>query len=426
MQGSAAAIFIFDQPSGLIMNGYRNSLPDTPSPLIHFSPETDRDGNLKSLYDQLLNLKSLGYWAEGEGWLISRHNDLLAMMTDPHLRSIAPIAFQFGKIAINHDLFNHFARRHPYFVQQPSYERFKQLLIFFGREKIELLGSSFIYIADTAAEQLPPRFDLDTDYCTPAVVRMIACMLGVAGHDQPVFERFLHGVRTLFFHWNDLPRDALRERIADVDAGVDFLRANFARRRQAGRREAFVDVVLQFAGAAGPVTDEDLLYWTGIVIIDAMEKIILLASKSIHHVCADRRIHRQLTKNADDWHNAILEFFRYDCFVKIGTPRVATEDFVFNHQHIRKGDILYPLVGAAMLDERFYPAPCQLDINRNFNNFPYWAYDQFGVINKNLVLFATEVLCRRLIKTCPRFRSRIVRDRRPDADTAPPAQVLFH
>jgi len=391
----------------------------TPKALIHFHPERDdSDANPTALYRQLLSLDSIPYWVEGDGWLISKHSDLVAMMREPRLRGLTSLASPIEKAQAHLDLFRHFIETHPYFEQHPPFDRFKRdILKFSGSEKMELLESSFIAIADDEIGRLGKRFDLVSDYCSVAAIRMIACMIGVTETDFPVFLRFANALRDLLGKWNSLSRVLLDQNILEVEEGVKLLKSIFARRRLARRREIFVDVMLTFSTQETAIQDEELLHWIGLMVIDALEKITLLSANTLYHLCRDRRAGKFLRKNPQHWRNAILEAFRYDCFVKMGSPRVAAEDIVLGGQNIKRGEIIYPIIAAAMMDEAAFEAPGELNIQRSFENFPYWAYDEFGAVNKNLVLYATQIICSRLFKSFPNLRTDIFRN---DADASHP------
>lgn|GEM_PF-7045856 len=399
------------------MNQQRlDSSPTVKKPLIHFHPEhDDRETDPRALYEQLLRLDSIPYWVEGEGWLIGKHSDLMAMMREPRLRGLHALASPIERAQAHLDLFRRFIAEHPYFEQHPPYDRFKRdILMFSGSEKIELLESFFVAIADAEIGRLGKRFDLVSDYCAVAAIRMIACMVGVTEADFPVFLRFANALRDLFGKWNSLPRVLLDQSIVEVEEGVALLKTIFERRRAAPRREIFIDVLLSFSTEDTHTQDQELLHWVGLLVLDALEKITLLSANAAYHLCRDKRALRYLRKHPQHWSNAILETFRYDCFLKMGTPRVAAEDIVLGGQTIKRGEVIYPIIAAAMMDQAAFDAPGELDIRRTFDNFPYWAYDEFGAANKNLVLFAARVLCARLFKALPNLRSDMFRN--PNAD----------
>ena len=63
---------------------------------------------------------------------------------------------------------------------------------------------------------------------------------------------------------------------------------------------------------------------------------------------------------------AVEEMLRYDTSVQRGW-RLASEDLEYDGQHIRQGDLVMPMIGAANRDPNQFPDPDRFDVTRADN-----------------------------------------------------------
>jgi cytochrome P450 len=151
----------------------------------------------------------------------------------------------------------------------------------------------------------------------------------------------------------------------------------YARRAIAGasvaywaRREPRADLLSTLADATGPdgaLTDEELVLNCMAMLNAGLETTAnYLGNGSLALLRRPDQM-RLLRENPSLAEYAAEELLRYDGPAPILTPQLADEDVVVGGQQIRKGQLLYPVVGAANRDPARFPDPERLDLTRTPN-----------------------------------------------------------
>lgn len=214
-------------------------------------------------------------------------------------------------------------------------------------------------LLDRASASADGRFDVVSGFAAPLPISVITELLGIPGADSREFAEHgaviggaLDGIQSL--------RQAAR--FAASDAKLHALFENlFALRR----REPADDLISRLIAAEGDqVKPSELEPMVFLLLIAGFETTVNVIGNGI----------LALLNNPDQWEalradperlapKAVEEALRYDPPVQ-ATSRIALEDVELEGHHIKKGQWVVTLLGAAGRDPEVYDHPEQFDIDR--------------------------------------------------------------
>lgn len=240
--------------------------------------------------------------------------------------------------------------------------------------------------------------DLIHDFAVPLLVTVIAEMLGIPPGDRARFRKWsddlagsLDANRPEILVWARQSRHELR---ACLEPIVE------ARRQEPG--DDLISALVQ-AGEAG-----DRLTWG-----EVFSPIILLlvaGNETTTNPIGNGML--ALLRNPDQLErfrrepelteNAIEELLRYDSPVQ-ATSRIALRDFDYAGKHIREGQSLVVLLGAANRDPEAFPEPDRLDIGRpDIRHFSFGQRIHY-CLGSPLACLEGQVALRKLVDTFDRL-----------------------
>ena len=97
------------------------------------------------------------------------------------------------------------------------------------------------------------------------------------------------------------------------------------------------------------------------------------------------------------------ELLRFDSPVQYTGRRVAT-DLVLHGRHLRRGDLVVALIGAANRDPARYEHPDRLDVARRAGSLLSFGAGPHVCLGAGLTLLEAQIVFARLLRRCPRLR----------------------
>jgi cytochrome P450/thioesterase domain-containing protein/protoporphyrinogen oxidase/acyl carrier protein len=190
-----------------------------------------------------------------------------------------------------------------------------------------------------------------------------------------------------------------------------YLTALIAERR-ADPRDDLLSTLIAAGGPEGALTDEELILNCMALLNAGLETT---ANYLGNGTLALLRHPAQFTLLRDDpslAESAAEELLRYDGPTPILTPQLAADDVEIGGQLIRKGQLLYPVIGAANRDPARYPDPERLDVTRSPSGQLSFGAGIHYCIGAALARVEGQVLFPTMARRFPNLRL--------DADAAPP------
>ncbi|WP_394836489.1 cytochrome P450 [Pendulispora rubella] len=162
-----------------------------------------------------------------------------------------------------------------------------------------------------------------------------------------------------------LPPDEIIAAIAPTPRWVAMLHRVIAERRDNPREDDLLSTLITARDADAKLSEEELLSLVFTFFVaggDATKNGIAWAVRTLlRHPASLAEVQRDPSL----LRNAVEETLRFDMFAKTGFPKYCTEAMDFAGIQLRKGQMVIPLLGAALRDEEVFPNPEQFDIRRD-------------------------------------------------------------
>ncbi len=107
---------------------------------------------------------------------------------------------------------------------------------------------------------------------------------------------------------------------------------------------------------------------------------------------------------------AVEELLRFNGPATIAGPRYATEDMEFAGQHIKKGDVVFPILLSANHDERQFTQPEELEIARTLERHLAFGHGIHMCLGAPLARLEGDIAFTTLLKRMPNLRLSVPRE----------------
>ncbi len=302
-------------------------------------------------------------------WLITRHEDVLAVLKDPRFTKnylrVADDEYISQLTEVDRFMTNNLLALDP-----PDHTRLRALvqkafsprLIRAMRPRIQAITDSLL---DAVQDQ--GRMELIADYAFPLPIQVIAELLGIPTEDKEKFR-----------HWSGIvirPHRTKESRLADVPELQAFLAylADISEQRREDPREDLLSALVQAEEAADRLSEIELYSMLMLLIVAGHETTVNLIGNGVVTLIQYPEQLALLRANPSLIGAAIEELLRYDSPVESSTDRFALEDVTIGGQHIARGDHVLVIIASANRDRASFGEKADdLDIMRAEN--PHVAF----------------------------------------------------
>src|SRR5262245_8482028 len=302
-----------------------------------------------------------------DGWILSRHEDILAVLRDPafaaderHQRRFPGERARMLRAGLP-DPYEDF-RGSMLRLDPPDHTRLRGLVAkAFTPRAVERMRPRIEAILKELVETRPGRgpMELVTELAAPLPVRVIAEMLGIPPEDHEQFRRWSNAAIGAI---GDGPVAERIEARRAMDELQEYFDAIAAARRLSPREDLISGLVA--AEEAGDKLHRNELFSTlTLLLIAGNETTTNLISNAVLALLRNPDQLALLRHSPELVPDAIEEFLRYDSPVQM-TSRVATRDCVVQGHTVAKGQNLVLLLGAANRDPAAFEDPDRLDVTR--------------------------------------------------------------
>jgi cytochrome P450 len=377
----------------------------TVSVAIDFSDPVTQT-NPYPIYERLRRDDPVFWNGPAQGWLISRYADVVTLFTDPRMSSqrvdatfrVLPEEVQQELQPLRHVLSNRMLLSDP-----PRHTRLKNLVMpaFSAkaaggrRERIQALCDGFIDRGVACGEM-----DVMRDLATPLPSWVIADTLGVPMDEQADFTRWAADQVRVY----DRP-GTIHDRVAVMRQGQGsmlemkaYLERVIAKRRREPR-EDLLTLLVQAEDGGDRLSTDELVVMCVALLIGGNNSTAHLIGNCILTLLRHPESLERLRAEPELARTTVEEVLRYESPVQ-ATSRVATEDIELHGQHIRAGDNVSLLIGAANRDGAQFPDPATFDMTRHPNRHLTFAHGPHfcvgSALARNTAQVAVETVTRRL------------------------------
>jgi len=333
-----------------------------------FIPEVH--ANPYPMYARLRAEDPVHWSALMEAWVLTRYDDVVAVLTDSRFsadRRQARNRFA-DEIARREEEFGPFGRTRTMLTSDPpEHTRLRRLVSkAFTPRMVEGLRPRIQEIVDELLDAVAQngRMDVIRDLAYPLPVIVIAEMLGVPPEHRDQFK-----------HWSDeivgvlggplVPQETLERSRVAVHELAQYLSGVIAERRQEPREDLVSGLIA--AEEQGQILSEDEMLATAMLLLVAgNETTTNLIGNGMLSLLRNPDEMERLCADPSQVPTAVEELLRYDGPVQ-ATGRVAMEDLEIGGQKVTKGQAVLTVLGAANRDPAQFGKPDELDLDRQPN-----------------------------------------------------------
>jgi cytochrome P450 len=345
------------------------------------------------------------------GWLLTRHQDVRALLADDRFssdrrRASSPVrrfpirpdtpAVRAGSLIG---------------MDPPEHTRYRRMLTrYFTVRRMRELAPR---IEEVVSEHLDamgrtgPPADLVPAFARPIPSLVICELLGVPYKDKLTFQRCTSIMLKLDASEDAISaaRDELWQYMLDLVA---------AKRKHPDG--ALLGSLIQADAAESALTDERLAGIGQLLLAAGHETTANMLALGTYALLSHPDQLCALREQTDVADNAVEELLRYLTIVQFGTVRVAREDLDFAGRRIRAGETVVASLAAADRDPVHFPEPDDLDLARPASQHVAFGHGIHQCLGQQLARVEMKVAFGALFRRFPRLRLAVRPDEVPMRD----------
>jgi cytochrome P450 len=237
-------------------------------------------------------------------------------------------------------------------------------------------------------------FDLIADLAVPVPVTIIAEMLGVPSARMADFKRWSDNVVATVTGPEREHRFARRNR----EPFIEMIAAiqEFARERRTHPRDDLISTILAEQGGDVALTDREVVQFVILLLVAGNETTTNLIGNVTNALLENPDVLRAVAADPSKAAALVDEGLRYDSPVQV-VFRTTTADTEIRGVRIPKGEYVGVFLGSANRDERRFPDPDRLDLDRDLSGFPGFGFGKHFCLGASLARLETRVLLETLV-----------------------------
>jgi len=355
------------------------------------------------------------------GWILTRYDDVLAVLRDPRVSSQRPLASEpvgrsLAPIAAEVREIREFQARWMMHMDPPEHTRLRTLVSkAFTATRVEGLRRTVQALAD---ELLSPAhesgcIDLVQDLARPLPALVIGDLLGVPRHDRPNFQAWSDGIAAgmVLSGRGQAALDGFREAHRSQRELVDYFRVLIAERR--GRpKDDLLSAFIAAEDSGSILGDDELISMCVLLLFAGQETTTNLIGNGLLALLEHPAQLARLRDEPALIERAVEEFLRFDCPVQ-ATGRRARVAMDIGGYRVEPGDFLTPVIGAANRDPMRFARPDELDVTRADNRHLGFAHGPHYCLGAPLARLEGQIAIGTVVQTFARLEPGGSPKRRP-------------
>ena len=337
-------------------------------------------------------------WDGSTPWLVTRHDDVRAVLGDPRFSADAS---RPGYPATSAGVA---ARRRsvPSFIamDDPEHARYRRMLIGeFTARRTEALRCDIATLVDELLDAMAATSETPVDlvdaFALPLPSLVICRMLGVPYADHDHFQRLS---RTMIS-----TRTGVDEQTAAAEELRDYLAGLVARRETDPAPDLLGRLARQVR--AGELTREDAGGMAMLLLVAGHETTAnMISLGTLTLLRAPEQAARVRDGDAAVARRAVEELLRLLTVVHLGRRRVARSDVELRGTRIRAGEGVIAAGEAANRDPEAFPAPDDLDVERSATRHVAFGFGIHQCLGQHLARVELQVAYPALLRRFPGLR----------------------
>lgn len=213
-------------------------------------------------------------------------------------------------------------------------------------------------------------------------------------------EMFLQAAPAYFRGINPLADEVARDQAELAATQMFEVLARTVESRKRDPQTDMVTQVLEIAAGMSDVTTEDVVRALVILVAAGTDTTRLTTSLAVKTLLSHPEELERLRRERDDVKNAVMELLRFESPTKF-LVRVATQDFDWEGQTIRRGTVVLLSIMGAGWDPRVFPEPQRFDVKRDLKGSLNFGFGQGYCLGVHLARLQVGTLVHFLLDHLP-------------------------
>ncbi|MFJ3217564.1 cytochrome P450 [Kitasatospora sp. NPDC086801] len=301
----------------------------------------------------------------GEGWLVTRHEDVKAVLSDPRFCR----AKAFGREDMPRVTPEPMPSGNILAMDAPEHTRLRRLTTkAFAARSVEKMRSDIQGTIDALLDQMEKDGrpgDIVTHLAQPLPLSVICRLLGVPVEAEPRFRRFTDTALSTGAH--------SREQIVEArNIALGYL-VELIGRRRAEPSDDLLGALIEARDEGDRLSEEELINFAATLLFAGYESTSNQIANFIYVLMTQREHWERLLADPELVPSAVEELLRYIPLASEGTfSAVANEDLELSGVRIKAGDAVFASHSSANRDEDVFPNADKVDLAREQN--PHLAF----------------------------------------------------
>ena len=333
-----------------------------------------------------------------KGWVLSRHEDIDAVLRDHRLFGNDRISTQDANLRFNQDEPRSMLYRDP-----PDHTRLRSLVSkAFTPRAVRALRPRVEKIADDLLDRLngADSFDVIDAIAYPLPVAVICEMLGVPQQDRGPFREWSNDASLSV---EPLLDDRRVARSMDTLATLREYFSDLAHRRRADPGGDLISVLTQIEDEGDSLSHEELQFMLVLLLVAGNETTRNLVGNGVLALLRNPEQLDRLRRDPGLIGPAVEEILRYDSPVQMD-GRSVREDTEVAGVPMERGQYLMLLLGAANRDPEVFDDPNVLDVSRERNPHLGFGRGIHHCLGAPLARMEAEIILGKLLERFPDIR----------------------
>jgi pimeloyl-[acyl-carrier protein] synthase len=345
------------------------------------------------------------------GWILTRYDDVLAVLRDPRVSSQRPLATEpvgrsLASIATEVREIRQFQGRWMMHLDPPEHTRLRTLVSkAFTATRVEALRETVQALTDELLSHAREAgyVDLVQDLARPLPALVIGDLLGVPREDRSTLQVWSDGIAAgmVLSGRGQAALDGFREAHRCQRELVGYFQALIALRR----RRPKDDLLSAFIAAeenGSILGDDELISMCVLLLFAGQETTTGLIGNGLLALLEHPGELKRLRDEPALIERAVEEFLRFDCPVQ-ATGRRATVAMDIGGYRVEPGDFLTPVIGAANRDPKRFARADELDIARDDNRHLGFAHGPHYCLGAPLARLEGQIAIGTVVQTFARL-----------------------
>ncbi|BCL84213.1 cytochrome P450 [Ktedonobacteria bacterium brp13] len=323
-------------------------------------------------FNHLQNNDPVHWNPQLNGWMVSRYDDVLALLQDTRVSAASPFGYIFRRsLSAEEQVAVSFIR--PYVEQSllnmdpPGQTRQRAILgAAFSARRLAQMRTRVQGFVDEMLDEVQSRgtIELMNQFAFPLLFKVIFALLGLPPEAHAQARKLFNEASNLIIKVNSTPYPASEHllRFAEnLRETEDLIRPYIEERRQEPQNDV-ISLMVE-AEKRGDLSEKEIFVLCSQLVFAAHETTANAICTGVLALLQNPEQLDLLQKNPDILPLAVEEILRYSVPGQM-RPRIAREDIEIQGTHIQKGQRIFVMLAAANFDEKHFACPHALQVER--------------------------------------------------------------